>query len=66
MTDPEGNGAVCFPRISMFPREEQKESLKNALRIQRQHQATSDHVQQRSTFQGNIHFQLDIELNTRR
>ena len=30
----------------------QKQLLKNALSFQRQHQATSDHVQQRSTFHG--------------
>ena len=80
MTGPEGNSEFCFPRISLFPETEsretlrfegnkihctprdqslsdllysktkQKQNLKTALKFQRRHQATSDHVQQRSTF----------------
>ena len=52
MTGPEGIGEFRFPRILMFPQDEQKQILKKALRFQRQHQVTSDHVQQRSTFHG--------------
>ena len=34
----------------LYSKPKQKQILKNALRSQRQHQATSDHVQQRPTF----------------
>ena len=36
----------------LYSKAKQKPILKNALRFQRQHQATSDHVQQRPTFRG--------------
>ena len=42
MTGPEG----------LYSKTKQKQILENALRFQRQHQVTSDHVQQRSTFRG--------------
>ena len=53
----EGNKIHCSPRDqslsdSLYSKTKQKQVLKNALRFQRQHQATSDHVQQRSTFRG--------------
>ena len=66
MTGLEGNSEVCFPRILDWDSREtklsdllksttkQKQILKNAVRILRQHQdsACSDHVQQQSTFRG--------------
>ena len=36
----------------LYSKEKQKQILKNAMRFQRQHQATSYHLQQRSTFRG--------------
>ena len=36
----------------LYSKAKQKQILKNALRFQRQHQATSDHLQQRSTLRG--------------
>ena len=46
-------GSQCFPRRKIcYIAKQTKANLKNALRFQRQHQATSDHVQQRSTFHG--------------
>ena len=45
MTDPEGNNESCFPRDQslrdlLYSKTKQKQILKNALRFQRQHQAT--------------------------
>ena len=53
----EGNKMHSFPRDQslrnlLYSKTKQKQFLKNAPRFQRQHQATSDHVQQRSTFRG--------------
>ena len=36
----------------LYSKAEEKQILKTMLRFQRQHQATSDHMQQRSTFHG--------------
>ena len=36
----------------LYSKAKQKQILKNALRFQRQHQATPDHLQQRSTLRG--------------
>ena len=51
----EGNKIRCSPRDQslsdlLYSETKHKQMLKNALRFQRQHQAISDHVQQRSTF----------------
>ena len=59
----EGNIEIRGKQNALFPKDQslrdlsysktkQKQILKNAQRFQRQHQATSDHVQQRSTFRG--------------
>ena len=53
----EGNKIHCSARNQLlsdllYSKTKQKQILKNPLRVQRQHQATSDHVQQRSTFHG--------------
>ena len=54
-----GNIEIRGKQNSLFPKgpvtwyiAKQKQILKNALRFQRQHQATSDHVQQLLTFRG--------------
>ena len=33
MTIPEGNGLFCFPRISMFSKEEPRETLRGVSRL---------------------------------
>ena len=53
----QGNEIHCSPKDLLLSdllhsKTKQKQILKNALRFQRQHQATSDHVKQRSTFRG--------------
>ena len=53
----EGNKIHCSPRDRslsdlLYSKTKRKQNLKNALRFQRQHQATSDHVQQWSIFCG--------------
>ena len=64
MTGPEGNSETlrfegnkihCSPRDQslsdlLYGKTKQKQILKNMLRFQRQHQATSDHMQQLATF----------------
>ena len=54
MTGPVGKRELCFPKISIiYSKTKQNKILTNSLRFQRQNHATSDHVQQRSTFPGN-------------
>ena len=52
-----GNKIHCSPRDQslsdlLYSKTKQKQILRNTLRFQRLHRATSDHVQQRSTFRG--------------
>ena len=57
----EGNIEILGKQNSLFPKSlsdllqsktKQKQILKNVLNFQRQHQATSDHMHQRSSFLG--------------
>ena len=50
----ENKGRLSFRDsvICYIAKQNKTQILKNALRFQRQHQATSDHVKQRSTFRG--------------